>query len=114
MRAATSRVLLVLLLTMNACGDSSQPGENVHVTAVKVSPLVVQLTAIGETRQLTVAIAPLNATDQAVTWESSDLTVVTVDATGLVTARAAGSGVFVTAISHDGHHESSANVSVIP
>ena len=76
-------------------------------------PQVIQFSKVGETRQLVATVAPTNATDQAVTWESTDVTVASVDATGLVTAKAAGIGIFVTVITHDGHHEASANVSVI-
>lgn len=101
------------------CGNPDQPATSepptstIRVLAVHVSPQLVQLLAIGETRQLTARIAPLNATDQTISWETSDSTVVTVDGTGLVTARGAG-GVFVTAVTRDGRHEASANVRVLP
>ena len=112
MRAAALRVTLVLLAAAG-CSSDSQP-DPVLVDGVRVTPQSVQLSVIGETRQLTATISPLDATDQAITWESTDPAVVSVDADGLLTARAAGTGVFVTAITHDGHHESSANVSVVP
>lgn len=54
---------------------------------------------IGETLQLTATITPANA-DQSVTWTSSDETVATVDANGLVTATGpAGQTVTITATS---------------
>ena len=86
----------------------------VPVEGVKVTPQSVVMTAIGETRQLTATVGPVTATDKAVTWESTDTTVASVDATGLVTARGIGAGVFITAVTHDGHFQSSANVSVSP
>jgi uncharacterized protein YjdB len=86
----------------------------VRVQGVTVTPQVIQFLAIGETRQLAARIAPLNATDQTIAWESSDSTVATVDSTGRVTARGAGVGVFITAFTRDGRHEASANVSVLP
>lgn len=112
--------LLCALALSEACSSPSQPGDPdpsptiVPVQGVKVSPQVVVLSAIGDTWPLTATISPDNATDQAVVWESTDSTVVTVDALGLVTAQGVGSGVFITAYSHDGHHQSSANVSVNP
>jgi len=86
----------------------------VPVEGVKVTPQSVVLTAIGETRQLTATVAPATATDKAVTWESTDPSVATVDAAGLVTARGIGSGVFVTVVTHDGHLQASVNVTVNP
>ena len=55
-----------------------------------------------------------NATDQGIIWESTDSTVATVNALGLVTARGVGAGVFITAYTHDGHFQASVNVSVNP
>ena len=86
----------------------------VPVEGVKVTPQSIVMTAIGETRQLTATVGPVTATDKAVTWESTDTSVASVDATGLVTARGIGAGVFITAVTHDGHFQSSANVSVSP
>jgi uncharacterized protein YjdB len=40
--------------------------------------------------------------------------VASVNATGLVTARSAGVGVFVTVFTHDGNFQASANVGVFP
>lgn len=122
---AGPRMLIVSLLCAaalgaNACSDPSQtndPGPStntVSVQGVRVTPQVLQLSAIGETRQLSATVSPTNATDQAVTWESTDPTVATVDATGRVTAKAVGFGVFITVFTHDGRHQASVNVSVIP
>jgi uncharacterized protein YjdB len=108
----------LLLLSANACGDAAQTGDPdppanvVPVHGVRVTPQSVQFGAVGETRRLVAAVAPSNATDQAIVWESTDSSVASVDAGGLVTAKAAGSGVFVTACTHDGRHEASVNVSV--
>ena len=108
---------VVVMVLLSACGGGSptQPAAAVvPVQGIKVTPQSVQLTAIGETKQLIAAIAPANATDRGVTWESTDPSVVSVDGAGLVTARSAGVGVFVTVFSHDGHFQASANVGVIP
>jgi uncharacterized protein YjdB len=112
-------VLAVALLPLlSACGGGSptQPAAPavVPVQGIKVTPQSVQLTAIGETKQLIASIAPTDATDRGITWESTDPSVASVDGAGLVTARSAGVGVFVTAFTHDGHFQASANVGVIP
>jgi uncharacterized protein YjdB len=119
MRFTARPASLLLLLAAAACGDSGSladpdpPVANVPVQGVKVTPQVVQFLAIGETRQIVATIAPANATDQAITWESSDPSVASVDPAGVVTAKAAGAGVFITAYTHDGHHEASVNVTVV-
>ncbi len=46
---------------------------------------------VGKTKALTAEVLPEDTTDKAVTWESSDETVATVDANGVVTALKAGS-----------------------
>jgi uncharacterized protein YjdB len=103
----------ILSQSANAC---SSPGESdtVPVLGVKVTPQSFVFQAIGETKQMTATISPANATDQAIAWESTDSTVASVDSAGLVTARAVGSGIFITAFTHDGHHQASVNVSVNP
>jgi uncharacterized protein YjdB len=112
--------LVLLLLGGSACGNPGEPGNPdpptnvVPVQGVRVTPQVIQFSAIGETRQLTAVVFPTNATDQGIAWESTDSAVATVDAAGLVTAKAAGIGVFITAYTHDGRHEASVNVSVNP
>ena len=109
---------IVITVLLSACGDAgpTQPDAVpvVPVQNIKVTPQSVQLTAIGETKQLVASIGPANATDRAVTWESTDPSVASVDGSGLVTARSAGVGVFVTVITHDGNLQASANVGVFP
>lgn len=58
---------------------------NVQVTSITLSPSTLTLTANGETSQLTATILPTTATDQSLTWSSSDTSMVTVDENGLVT-----------------------------
>jgi uncharacterized protein YjdB len=72
----------------------------VAVTGVTVSPASASLGA-GLTQQLTPAIAPSNASNQNVTWASSNTAVATVSATGLVTAVAAGTAT-ITVKTQDG------------
>jgi uncharacterized protein YjdB len=119
-RILTASLIFALTLGGTGCSNPSQPEtsepptEIVRVQGVTVTPQVVQLLAIGETKQLAARISPLDATDQALAWESSDPAVATVDGSGLVTAIGVGAGVFITAYTHDGRHQASANVSVLP
>ena len=97
------------------CSYSSAPygrTDNIAVNGVTITPQTIQFVAVGETRSLVAKISPANATDQAVTWDSSDPMVASVDNTGRVTARSIGAGVFITVTTHDGHHEASANIGV--
>jgi uncharacterized protein YjdB len=104
-----------LALGAAACSNPDEPGNpGVSVQGVKVAPQSILLTTIGETRQLIATVAPDNATDKAISWESSDTSVARVDGAGLVTARAIGAGVFVTVVTHDGQHQASVNVTVDP
>jgi uncharacterized protein YjdB len=107
-------VLLVIGLATGAaaCGYPTQP--IVPVQAVKVTPQSVQFFAIGETANLSATVFPADATDQAVTWESSDPSVVSVDAAGRITARSVGFGVFITVFTRDGRRQASATVNVNP
>jgi uncharacterized protein YjdB len=115
-RIVIASLIFAATLAGTGCGNPTQPETSaiVPVQGVTVTPQVVQLLVIGETKQLTARIAPLNATDQAVTWESSNPAVATVDGSGLVTAIGVGAGVFITVFTHDGGRQASANVSVLP
>src|SRR5258705_3114119 len=95
--------LFVLALGVSSCtGYTTQAYPPVAATGVKVTPQSVQIAAIGGTTQLTAAVAPLEASDRAVTWESTDPSIATVDARGLVTRHSAGAGVLIKAVTHDG------------
>lgn len=71
------------------------------VTGLTVSPTSKTL-SIGETLQLTAVISPADATNQNLSWVSSDKSIVTVTAAGLVTAVTAGEAtVTVTSVESD-------------
>lgn len=82
----------------------------VAVTGVTVSPTSASIAA-GLTRQLTATIAPANATNQNVTWSSSNNAVATVNATGLVTAVAAGTA-NITVTTQDGNKTATCAITV--
>ena len=65
----------------------------------------------GSTVQLTATVAPANATDTSVTFESDDEAVVTVDANGLVTGIAAGEAT-ITVTTTDGEFTDTSVVTV--
>jgi len=65
-----------------------------------MSPTTASI-AVGSTQQLTATIAPANATNQNVTWTSSNTAVATVGASGIVTAVGAGTAT-ITVTTADG------------
>ncbi len=87
------------------------PVETVAVTGVTLSATSATLTSIGETKQLTATVAPTNATNQSVTWTSSNTSVATVSSTGLVTAVANGTAT-ITVKTADGNKTATCTVKV--
>ena len=72
----------------------------VNVTNLTLSPATFS-TFVTATQQLTATVLPANATYPSVTWVSSNTTIATVSASGLVTANAVGSTT-ITATTLDG------------
>jgi uncharacterized protein YjdB len=108
------KIITILLTTAGACSDPARPAEPVAVFGIRVLPQTLQLSGVGDTATIAATIVPADATDRAIIWESSDPQIVDVSTTGHITAKAVGVGVFITAYSHDGLHQASANVSVNP
>ena len=71
---------------------NERPNENIPVTGVTLDVENLTLSE-GETAQLTATVLPDNATNQALTWQSNNNAVATVDADGIVTAVAIGNAV---------------------
>jgi uncharacterized protein (TIGR02145 family) len=82
----------------------------IPVTGVSVAPTSASI-SVGATQQLTASIAPYNATNQTVTWGSSNIGIATVSSSGLVTGVAAGSAT-ITVTTNDGGHTATCAVSV--
>ena len=64
--------------------------DGVAVTGVTLDKAVLRIDKYTETATLTATVSPADATDKTVTWKSSDETVVTVDASGKITPKKAG------------------------
>lgn len=80
-------------------------------TGVGVTPSDMTLIAGGSAGQLTASVQPAEATDQNVTWTSSDSAVATVDAGGIVTPIGPGTAI-VTATTEDGGFSDASVVTV--
>lgn len=90
--------------------DITVTADAVAVTGVKLDASTAAL-KVGETKQLTATVEPANATDQTVTWSTSDQTVATVSTAGLVTAVKAGSAT-ITVTTTDGDKTATCAVTV--
>jgi len=82
----------------------------VPVTGVSLSQTTLNM-AIGQTQRLTATITPDNASNKAMTWNSSNTGVVTVSA-GTVAAIGSGSSI-VTVTTVDGGYSASCNITVV-
>ncbi|UXX79802.1 discoidin domain-containing protein [Reichenbachiella carrageenanivorans] len=87
-------------------GDDS----SVSVTGVSVSPSSASIT-VGGTQQLSATVIPSNATNQNVTWSTSNGSVATVNSNGLVSAQGVGSAT-ITATTQDGGHTDATAITV--
>jgi len=83
---------------------------HIPVTDVTLDRTTASLT-VGNTLQLTAAVAPDNATDKNVTWTSSDPGTASVDESGNVTALAAGTAV-ITVTTEDGNKTATCTLTV--
>lgn len=82
----------------------------VAVTGVSVSPTTA-IVGLGSTQQLSATLAPANATNQNVTWTSSNTAVATVNASGLVSAVSAGTTT-ITVKTVDGNKTATSAITV--
>jgi uncharacterized protein YjdB len=73
----------------------------IKVASISASPSSIPSILIGSTQQLTPSILPANATNQAISYSSSNTGVATVSASGLVTGVSVGS-VTITILANDG------------
>ena len=94
--------------TQSLCGASS----TINVTNVTVSPTTLTLT-VQDTLQMNATVLPSNATNKALTWTSSNTSVATVSANGLVTAKVAGTTTITATSVSDTSKKGTATITVI-
>jgi hypothetical protein len=95
---------LCLALACSGKGSSDTPDTPNPPASIAVTGVSIPATAsvnVGSTTTLTATVTPSNATNKTVTWASSDTTIATVDASGVVSGVKAGP-VNITAKSTDG------------
>lgn len=89
--------------------NGTKPTE-VNVTSVSLNKSTLDM-KVGETSTLTATINPADATNKNITWESNNIQVATVDATGKVTAIKEGTAK-ITVKTQDGNYTASCTVTV--
>lgn len=82
----------------------------VDVNGVTLSPNSLNLEA-GQASTLIATVSPSNATDKSITWSSSDTSVVSVGASGTVSAIAPGTAT-VTVITNNGNYSATSSITV--
>jgi hypothetical protein len=87
-----------------------QTSTTVAVTSISLDKATLEL-QVGKTSQLTATVAPDNATDKTITWSSDQEAIATVDANGLVTAKADGTA---TITAKAGDKSATCKVTVTP
>lgn len=92
-----------------ACKSDDDGDDDVSVTGVSLDKTSAEL-EVGDTLTLKATIEPANATNQNVSWSSSDVKVATVE-NGTVTAVAAGTA-DITVKTADGGKEASCTITV--
>lgn len=104
-----SGVKAVCSINVKASSDSDNPDDEdeesvqVAMTAVRISNTALTM-AVGKSYPLSVTTTPVSATNVETSWESSDSTKVSVDAsTGLVKAVSAGRAVIKGTVTSDGN-----------
>ena len=103
----------VLVMAFSACGNpggGAWESGNIAVTSVQLNKTSTSL-VVGGTETLFANVEPANATNRNVNWSSSNPSIATVSANGMITAVAAGTAT-ITVTTADGNRTASANVTV--
>ena len=120
--SSTAKVLLISLFRqalysseqsadIDALEVALDTGDIVSVTGVSVSPTSQSIVYGESTLTVKATVTPLNATNKAVTWTSSNENVATVSANGIVSATGAGTTT-ITATTVDGGFTATCSVTV--
>lgn len=91
------------------CSVTVEPAAG-SVTGVTLNTTVIEVN-VGETETLTATVSPDDATNKNVTWSSSDESIATVDANGVVTGKKNGSAT-ITVTTEDFGYKASCTVAV--
>lgn len=89
-------LLGLVMFFLSACSDDNEQA-TVAVTNVTISPTSISLEC-GETYQLMVDISPQDATEQNVSWNSSDTQIATVSNDGIVTGIGKGNATITASV----------------
>lgn len=92
---------------VDAC-EVSVSNPVIHPTSISLNKTSDTLT-VGDTDNLSVTIAPIDALNKDISWESSDVSIATVDNNGKVEAISAGTAI-ITAITNDGNKRDTCTV----
>ena len=87
-------------------------GKTIHVTGISLSPTRQELT-VGDTGIIKAAVQPANATDNQISYQSSNPSIVSVDQFGRVKAIDIGNA-RITAVSRDGNKKAYCDIVVYP
>ena len=96
-------------------GGSTSAYVDITVNEIAVTGVSVKSSTsltVGGTEQLTATISPSNATNKNVTWTSSQTSIATVSATGLVTAKAEGTTTITVTSAADSTKKATCTVTV--
>lgn len=112
-------LLLIAILLLSGCikqqdslVTSKKPREVVITTGVSISPWPMKTLMVGEVQSFNAFITPVNATNQNVTWQSSDSSVATIDSNGDLVALKEGK-TNITAITDAGNYTSTCLITVV-
>ena len=100
-----------MLMDKGANVSFSPQKEVIKVTGLLLTPKTLTL-SVDQTYSLDARIQPSGASNQNISWSSTNESVATVDATGLVTAISEGEAV-ITATTQDGEFEGSSKIKVL-
>lgn len=109
MKIKPSIFAAVFAFSFAACssGDSGGGDSSVSVTGVSITDKSVTSVFVDGTLQLSAAVEPSDATNQNVTWTSSNPEAASVDNTGLVIGKSAADSVTITVATADGRFSDS-------
>lgn len=93
-------------------GDSGSENSSVAVTGVSITDKSVTFVFVNGTLKLSASVVPSNASNQTVTWISSNPDAASVDNSGLVTGKSANDSVTIT-VTADGNFSDSITLKII-